>query len=265
MEYFYLIKATQKSGKADAVIWRTNKSEARALLQLDVDLEDAGIETGRGKDYQKPIRTDFPVFNDLPAEGVLDYSWCERYQLGDDGRTWALKPGQVPADHHIDDAGVTSEAVTGELVDANTPIDSVQDETVETFGSDEYQDDSSALFNVAELPFRAQLLAQYMAEERHVYHISMPHRQELSALEMDTDNAAVQDLILAAENVPEIKKYDMPALWKFTSANKKSSRKGNGMSSANVSSLLSCGSPRTRSTAAFSPGNGLPVTAFLRF
>ncbi|HBW3154876.1 TPA: exodeoxyribonuclease [Klebsiella pneumoniae] len=222
MEYFYLIKATQKSGKADAVIWRTNKSEARALLQLDVDLEDAGIETGRGKDYQKPIRTDFPVFNDLPAEGVLDYSWCERYQLGDDGRTWTLKPGQAPADvHHGDDAGVSAEPVSGMLVDANTTGDAAQGETVETFGSDEYQDDSSALFNVAELPFRAQLLAQYMAEERHVYHISMPHRQELSALEMDTDNASVQDLILAAENVPEIKKYDMPALWKFTSANKK--------------------------------------------
>lgn len=221
MEYFYLIKATQKSGKADAVIWRTNKSEARALLQLDVDLEDAGIETGRGKDYQKPIRTDFPVFNDLPAEGVLDYSWCERFQLGDDGRTWALKPGQAPAVHHIDDAGVSAEPVSGELVDANTTGDATQGETVETFGSDEYQDDSSALFNVAELPFRAQLLAQYMAEESHVYHISMPHRQELSALEMDTDNASAQDLILAAENVPEIKKYDMPALWKFTSANKK--------------------------------------------
>ncbi len=221
MEYFYLIKATQKSGKADAVIWRTNKSEARALLQLDVDLEDAGIETGRGKDYQKPIRTDFPVFNDLPAEGVLDYSWCERYQLGDDGRTWTLKPGQAPADHHIDDAGVSAEPVSGVLVDANTTGDAAQGETVETFGSDEYQNDSSALFNVAELPFRTQLLAQYMAEERHVYHISMPHRQELSVLEMDTDNAAVQDLILAAENIPEIKKYDMPALWKFTSANKK--------------------------------------------
>ncbi len=221
MEYFYLIKATQKSGKADAVIWRTNKSEARALLQLDVDLEDAGIETGRGKDYQKPIRTDFPVFNDLPAEGVLDYSWCERYQLGDDGRTWALKPGQAPVEHHINDAGVSAEPVSGELVDANTTGDAAQGETVETFGSDEYLNDSSALFNVAELPFRTQLLAQYMAEERHVYHISMPHRQELSVLEMDTDNASVQDLILAAENVPEIKKYDMPALWKFTSANKK--------------------------------------------
>ncbi len=59
MEFFHLIKATQKSGKEDAVIWFTAKSEARANLQLDVELEDAGIETGRGKDYSKPIRTDF--------------------------------------------------------------------------------------------------------------------------------------------------------------------------------------------------------------
>ena len=59
MEFFHLIKATQKSGKEDAVIWFTAKSEARANLQLDVELEDAGIETGRGKDYSKPVRTDF--------------------------------------------------------------------------------------------------------------------------------------------------------------------------------------------------------------
>nr|VUD28250.1 putative exodeoxyribonuclease VIII [Raoultella sp. NCTC 9187] len=81
MEFFNLIKATQKSGKPDGVIWRTAKSESRANLQLDVDLEDAGIETGRGHDYMKPIRTDFPVFNDLPAEGVLDFEWCTRYEL----------------------------------------------------------------------------------------------------------------------------------------------------------------------------------------
>ena len=58
MEFFYVVKATQKSGKEDAVIWFTAKSEARANLQLDVELEDAGIETGRGKDYAKPVRTD---------------------------------------------------------------------------------------------------------------------------------------------------------------------------------------------------------------
>ncbi|ENE1910393.1 hypothetical protein ABM376_004546, partial [Escherichia coli] len=51
MEFFHLIKASQKSGKKDAVIWFTAKSVARANLQLDVALEEAGIEeTGRGKD-----------------------------------------------------------------------------------------------------------------------------------------------------------------------------------------------------------------------
>lgn len=221
MEYFYLIKATQKSGKADAVIWRSAKTESRALLQLDVDLEDAEIETGRGKDYQKPIRTDFPVFNDLPAEGVLDYSWCERYQLADDGRTWALKPGQEPVDvHHTDDAGVSSAPVTGELVDDNSADDAGDVDTVESFGNAEYEDDKNALFNIAEQPFRIKLLAQYMANDNHVYQISIPHRKELAVLEMDTDNSAVQDLILAAENVQGLKDADMPTLWKFTSANK---------------------------------------------
>ena len=198
MEYFYLIKATQKSGKADAIIWRSAKSEARAQLQLDVDLEDAEIETGRGKDYLKPIRTDFPVFNDLPAEGVLDFEWCKRYQLGDDQRTWQVIPGAV--------------------ADSTTVV---EDEIVNGDSDAAVSDDENSLYNLAEMPFRIQLLAQYMAEEGHVYHISIPHRGRLSAMEMDTDNSAVQDLILAAESIPEIKKYDMPALWKFTSANKK--------------------------------------------
>ncbi|WP_227636972.1 3'-5' exonuclease [Klebsiella grimontii] len=70
------------------------------------------------------------------------------------------------------------------------------------------------------MPFRTQLLAQFVADDRHTYHISIPERNRLSILEMDVDNHAVQDLILAAENVPDIKSYDMPGLWKFTSAMK---------------------------------------------
>ena len=206
MEYFYLIKATQKSGKADAIIWRSAKSEARAQLQLDVDLEDAEIETGRGKEYQKPIRTDFPVFNDLPAECVLDFEWCKHYQLGDDQRTWQVIPGAV-AD--------STTTVKGEIVNEDS------DDNDSDASDDAVSGDENSLFNLTEMPFRIQLLAQYMAEDRHVYHISIPHRGRLSAMELDTDNSAVQDLILAAESIPEIKKYDMPALWKFTSANKK--------------------------------------------
>lgn len=95
MEFFHLIKASQKSGKKDAVIWFTAKSVARANLQLDVALEEAGIEeTGRGKDYAKPIRTDFPVYDDLPEEGAVDYTWCERYELQNDDRH---APSPLPA------------------------------------------------------------------------------------------------------------------------------------------------------------------------
>lgn len=206
MEYFYLIKATQKSGKTDAIIWRSAKSEARAQLQLDVDLEDAEIETGRGKDYLKPIRTDFPVFNDLPAEGVLDFEWCKRYQLGDDQRTWQVIPGAVASSTTV----VEDEIVNGDSDDNDSDA---SDDTVSA--------DENSRYNLAEMPFRIQLLAQYMAEEGHVYHISIPHRGRLSALEMDTDNSAIQDLILSTENEPEIKKFDMPSLWKYTSACKK--------------------------------------------
>ncbi|MFU0967108.1 RecE family exodeoxyribonuclease [Kluyvera ascorbata] len=206
MEFFHVVKATQKSGKKDAVIWFSSKSEARANLRLDVELEEAGIETGRGKDYQKAIRTDFPVFSDLPEEGTVDYTWCERYELTDDLRTWQLKPGAAPQDtfHQADvaDNDLTTELMAEENGDRKV----------------EYSDDENAEFQLATMPFRIQLLAQLCAETGHVYHISIPRRKELSALEMDTDNTYVQNLLLAAENAPEVKTFDIPTLWKFTAA-----------------------------------------------
>lgn len=209
MEFFNVVKATQKSGKKDAVIWRSAKSEARANLQLDVDLEDAGIETGRGKDYQKPIRTDFPVFNDLPEEGVVDYTWCERYELAEDLRTWQLKPGAAPQDtFHQED--VADNDLTTELMGEENGDRKV-----------EFSNDENAEFQLVTMPFRIQLLAQLCAETGHVYHISIPRRKELSALEMDMDNTYVQNLLMAVENAPEVKAYDMPALWKLTDAVKK--------------------------------------------
>ena len=111
MEFFHLIKATQKSGKEDAVIWCTAKSEARANLQLDVELEDAGIETGRGKDYSKPVRTDFPVYDVLPEESTVDYTWCKRYELQDDGRTWLPKAG-AESTGAVDNNTAAQEATT---------------------------------------------------------------------------------------------------------------------------------------------------------
>lgn len=210
MEFFYVVKATQKSGKDDAVVWFTAKSEARANLQLDVELEDAGIETGRGKDYQKPIRTDFPVYDDLPEESTVDYAWCKRYELADDLRTWQLNPVSESKDniHQNDTVKSNSDC------DLTTALLSEEDSARKI----EYADDNSVHFQLVTMPFRIQLLAQFCAEDRHVYHISIPHRKELSALELDMDNSYVQNMLLAAENSPEIKAFDMPTLWKLTAA-----------------------------------------------
>ncbi|EEW2547662.1 exodeoxyribonuclease VIII [Escherichia coli] len=208
MEFFHLIKASQKSGKKDAVIWFTAKSVARANLQLDVALEEAGIEeTGRGKDYAKPIRTDFPVYDDLPEEGAVDYTWCERYELQNDDRTWLPK---VTAEN--------SDEKTAQTVDSHITTESTLPENA-GITLDEHDDDST-LYPVVQMPFRKQLLAQFTADElRH--HVTREEYEAIGALEMDTDNSYVQNLLLAAENCPEVKGYDTKDLWRYTDAIRK--------------------------------------------
>ena len=180
MEFFYVVKATQKSGKEDAVIWFTAKSEARANLQLDVELEDAGIETGRGKDYAKPVRTDFPVFDDLPEESTVDYTWCKRYELDEDQRTWKVKL------QHEDSCQNSSEQSTCSITDTK---DTKMPE----------------LITVATLPLRQRILAQFISDE-YAYHIDTEQKNEIQQLEMDVDNSYVQNMLLAAENVDAFKK-----------------------------------------------------------
>lgn len=220
MEFFNLIRATQKSGKPDGVIWRTAKSEARANLQLEVDLEDAGIETGRGHDYNKPIRTDFPVFNDLPAEGVLDFEWCTRYELADDGRTWQLKAGAAPADaFHQEEVTPDDETIivdgvdttTGEVLDGQSGAGNV-DITED--------DDDSTLYPVAQLPLPQRIISQFISSAL-THHITKAQHLLVAKMEMDTDNSYIQNLLLAARNIPEIDTLDTSTLWKLTDAIKK--------------------------------------------
>lgn len=344
MEFFYVVKATQKSGKEDAVIWFTAKSDARANLQLDVELEDAGIETGRGKDYAKPVRTDFPVFDDLPEESTVDYTWCKRYELQDDGRTWLPKAGtestaamdnttapetsvnvettveSVPLENrtpavrfavhltsdkyqsHITkeqqlaasemsldegntylqnlllakndipevaelslnaewklvqaikqvfapdetheaeviaafmadwtraDAGDRNQLVeewrSGKLTLLKSKSTSNSDVTTDQFLEPDNgiqideNDDETTRYPVVRMPFRKQLLAQFTADElRH--HLTREEYEGISALEMDTDNSYVQNLLLAAENCEEVKGYDTKDLWRYTDAIRK--------------------------------------------
>ncbi|WP_049269437.1 RecE family exodeoxyribonuclease [Citrobacter braakii] len=189
MEFFYVVKATQKSGKQDAVVWFTAKTEARANLMLDVALEDAGIETGRGKDYTKPIRTDFPVVDGLPKEGEVDFTWCDRYELAEDQRTWNVK---LKAD---DAAQEENHQTDNNVVDGEVGTEEQSQQT-----------EQPNLIVVATLPFRQRVLAQFIGDGEYLYHVDAVQKNEIVRLEMDTDDAYVQNLLLAAENVEPFKK-----------------------------------------------------------
>ena len=191
MEFFHLLKASQKSGKKDAVIWFTAKSAARANLQLDVALEEAGIEeTGRGKDYAKPIRTDFPVYNDLPEEGAADYTWCERYELQEDGRTWLPK------------AGAGSPEVVGNTAVPDTIVN------VET------TDESVTLENRTP----AVRFAFHLTSDKYQTHISKEQQLAASEMSLDEGNTYLQNLLLAKNDIPEVSELSLNAEWKMIQA-----------------------------------------------
>jgi len=221
MEFFYLVKATQKSGKPDAVVWLSANTQSRAALQLDVALEDSGIETGRGKDYAKPARTDMPVVDDLPEESTIDYTWCERYTLADDQRTWNVIPGAAqlaqPDEEGVEGTDTTVvdgvDIETGEIVGDATSTETVCD-AVREFRERKLP----VLTTVATLPFRQRLLAQYIADKQYFYHVDEEQKKAILELELDVDNSYVQNMILAAENVDGFKKAHEPDIWKVVNA-----------------------------------------------
>ena len=199
--YAYLIKAKAKAANAKSFFcWFSAKSDSRADRQILDILEDAEIETGRGADHQLPIRTNFPVVDDLPDEGILDDTWCDRYDY-DNGTTWQKTVIEIAA----------SLAAQEQEQEQEQPIHSTPLSTA----------DENLTYNLALLPFRVQLLAQFLTEEKHASHISWPTKCQIADLEMDTDNNYIQNLLLAAENNPKLKDYDLHGLWKVTTAVKK--------------------------------------------
>ncbi|MCI4858892.1 PD-(D/E)XK nuclease-like domain-containing protein [Escherichia coli] len=192
MEFPYVVKATQKSGKPDAFVWFTAKTEARANLMLDVALEDAGIETGRGKDYAKPIRTDFPVVDDLPEEGEVDFTWCDRYELQDDGRTWLPKA-----------AGVSTGSVDAPYTPTPTVI--VEDAT------------ASEIVPV-ENRTPAVRFAVHLMNDKYQTHVTKEQQLAASEMSLDEGNTYLHSLLVARNDVPATAKLSLNAEWKMIRA-----------------------------------------------
>lgn len=331
--YAFLIKAKAKATDAKHLFcWLSAKSDSRAEREIANILEDAEIETGRGAPYLQPVRTDWFVVDDLPEEGKLDNTWCDRYELNEDGRSWKLISRPAP------EPEITTSEVTTSLVPvakeelpttsdkANVPLENrglavriaihllhdkyqthitkAQQITATELSLDEgnsyMQNLMRAISDVAEftdlslhvewklvqavkavfpmdaehapailvefvtdwiatepdsrnqlledwqsgklppkapltqsedvtdtmehpaaqLGFRQQILAAYISDE-FAHHVTADQRIMISDLMLDVDNHYVQNLLLAAENVAEAKKYSWQEIWKLTDAVKK--------------------------------------------
>lgn len=215
---FLVRKAKKSSGHKDAVLWCSDDFEA-ANATLDYLLIKSGAKL---KDYFKAVATNFPVVNELPPEGELSLTFCDFYQLGKDNMTWVQIPGvTLPSSEAVAVArqrivdGVDTE--TGEVLEDHTE-DFGNEEVVDTETGEIIQHDQAStedngdlpehpqLTVVATMPFRHRVLAQHIGDGEYLYHVDAEQKKAILALEMDTDNSYVQNLLLAAENVEPFKK-----------------------------------------------------------
>ncbi len=218
---FLVRRAKKQSGQPDAVLWCSEDFET-ANATLDYLL----LKSGRKfKDYYKAVATNFPVVNELPPEGEISFTFCDYYQLDKGKMNWEQIPGVSLPEHPATQKAEMAEATvvngvdtsTGEIVDeqAFNETDAVPP-TNSDLKIDE-GDDENTRYPIVQMSFRKQLLSQLTSDELR-YHLTQAEYQEISTLEMDTDNGYVQNLLLAAASVEKIQTLDMPFLWKYTRA-----------------------------------------------
>lgn len=181
--YAFLIKAKAKSDKKSLFCWLSAKSDSRAEREIMNILEDEEIATGRGGDYNLPLRTDWFVVDDLPEEGVLDDTWCDRYELNDDGQSWRQIPKYESASFSIksDHASFAAQTASTQLTD-----------TAATDGT----------ITIDQASFVQKVLGSWLFGS--FTKLFAGQQSDISTLQHDMDATYVQNLLLALNNAKEL-------------------------------------------------------------
>lgn len=189
--YAFVIKAKAKSEKKNLFCWLSAKSDSRAEREILNILDDADIAVGRGADYQLPQRTDWHVADDLPEEGVLDDTWCDRYTLGEDGRSWS--------------------PVLIEAGAAAAPVVSVETQPTQPAAAD------AEFRPLSRLRLIQRLLAHLM-HDAELDQITLEQHMEIGVMEFKDENCFVLGLRQAIADTPEIQELSAHVEWKLIKA-----------------------------------------------
>ncbi|MEQ9886235.1 PD-(D/E)XK nuclease-like domain-containing protein [Pectobacterium zantedeschiae] len=181
--YAFIIKAKAKSDKKSLFCWLSAKSDSRAEREIMNILEDDEITTGRGGDYNLPLRTDWFVVDDLPEEGALDDKWCDRYELNDDGKSWRQIPKSKPTSTNIQDehAAITGQTASTQLAD--TPA-------------------TDGTITIEQASFAQRIGGGWLYTS--FVELSVIQQREISALQHDMEATYFQNLLLALNNAKEL-------------------------------------------------------------
>ncbi|MEQ9868761.1 PD-(D/E)XK nuclease-like domain-containing protein [Pectobacterium odoriferum] len=179
----YFVEAYQKSGKKHLFIVLDAKNEARAEREVLNILDDNEIAVGRGADYKNPVRTHYPVFDDLPKDRVIDDTWCDRNMLEDDRLTWKKIPKPESASTNIQDdhAAVAGKTASTQLAD-----------TAATDGT----------ITIDQASFIQRIGGGWLYES--FTELSVTQQREISALQHDMEATYFQNLLLALNNAKEL-------------------------------------------------------------
>ncbi|HFW3087543.1 TPA: RecE family exodeoxyribonuclease [Salmonella enterica subsp. enterica serovar Reading] len=234
--YFKAKKSTQKLYGINAgTIHRPVGDDPDEDDALDtLAIKEAGF---RRSDFFKPVRVDHLVVDDMPAEGVFDTAFCDRYKLAEDGKSWLLpaaQPESTDSDTtdtdnqeqgnddatNITDSGDTANAGT-ESVSAETVKDAVPAYEFNVNGEPMADVEKEMLQPVVRMDDRHRILSQFILEDKFSHNITPEQLAEVSRLELDVSDNYIQDMLLATRNAPAILKLNTPDLWKYTDSFKK--------------------------------------------
>ncbi|HFH0030522.1 TPA: RecE family exodeoxyribonuclease [Salmonella enterica subsp. salamae serovar 42:g,t:-] len=234
--YFKAKKSTQKLYGINAgTIHRPVGDDPDEDDALDtLAIKEAGFKRS---DFFKPVRVDYLVVDDMPAEGVFDTAFCDRYKLAEDGKSWLLPAAQPESTDgdttdadiqeqgnedatNITDSGDTANAST-ESVSAETVKDAVPAYEFNVNGEPMADVEKEMLQPVVRMDDRHRILSQFILEDKFSHNITPEQLAEVSRLELDVSDNYIQDMLLATRNAPAILKLNTPDLWKYTDSFKK--------------------------------------------
>jgi len=85
--YFNYLSAKKSSNAKDMVILVDVETAKECPFAISFLAKQTGIDLSN---YFKPVTTDTPIVDDLPEENEFSTTWCEKYKLAEDKKTWRL-------------------------------------------------------------------------------------------------------------------------------------------------------------------------------